>query len=252
MKSKNYYLIFIVTGILCLSAPGQIEFERSEDELLLIDKPCPTLAGIDELHVVVLCAENEPNTDGLNWAQLKNKVTGKLDEAGIKQIDAITGNIINIDELRICVNLLKLEDTQQYAFFIQTAIVRAVRLKDMQDPVFKANVWQAAPALRAVSLEGMPDAVVKVVLEQVDVFVHARLAANSYDNLLTETQKMKTDLSSQSQAAAGKYVASKNSSVFHKPDCRSAKNISRDNLVVYNNRDEAIKAGKRPCKSCNP
>jgi len=48
------------------------------------------------------------------------------------------------------------------------------------------------------------------------------------------------------------YVASKNSNVFHKPDCRWAKKISSENLVGYNSREEAIKAGKRPCRWCKP
>jgi micrococcal nuclease len=49
-----------------------------------------------------------------------------------------------------------------------------------------------------------------------------------------------------------KYVASKSSNVFHKPECRWAKKISAQNLVTYKSKEEAIKAGKRPCKTCNP
>ena len=48
------------------------------------------------------------------------------------------------------------------------------------------------------------------------------------------------------------YIASKNSDVFHKSDCRWAQNITAENLVKYGGRNEAIKAGKRLCKRCNP
>ena len=48
------------------------------------------------------------------------------------------------------------------------------------------------------------------------------------------------------------YVASRNSAVFHKADCKSAAKISEKNLVRYNTRDEAIAAGKKPCQECNP
>jgi phosphatidylserine/phosphatidylglycerophosphate/cardiolipin synthase-like enzyme len=48
------------------------------------------------------------------------------------------------------------------------------------------------------------------------------------------------------------YVASKNSAVFHKADCKSAAKISAKNLVRYNTRDEAIQAGKKPCAECQP
>jgi phosphatidylserine/phosphatidylglycerophosphate/cardiolipin synthase-like enzyme len=48
------------------------------------------------------------------------------------------------------------------------------------------------------------------------------------------------------------YVASRNSAVFHKADCKSAAKISERNLVRYATRDEAIQAGKKPCHECNP
>jgi phosphatidylserine/phosphatidylglycerophosphate/cardiolipin synthase-like enzyme len=48
------------------------------------------------------------------------------------------------------------------------------------------------------------------------------------------------------------FVASRNSQVFHRPDCKSAAKISAKNLIRYNTREEAIQAGKRPCAECNP
>jgi len=48
------------------------------------------------------------------------------------------------------------------------------------------------------------------------------------------------------------YVASKKSKVFHKPDCTWAKKIKPGNLIGFKNREEAIKSGRRPCKSCEP
>ncbi|MGO8753569.1 MAG: phospholipase D family protein [Thermoguttaceae bacterium] len=48
------------------------------------------------------------------------------------------------------------------------------------------------------------------------------------------------------------YVASKNSEVFHGAACKSAAKISAKNLVRYATRDEAIRAGKKPCQECNP
>ena len=48
------------------------------------------------------------------------------------------------------------------------------------------------------------------------------------------------------------YVSSKNSEVFHRPDCKSAAKISAKNALRYATRDEAIQAGKKPCHECNP
>jgi methylphosphotriester-DNA--protein-cysteine methyltransferase len=55
-----------------------------------------------------------------------------------------------------------------------------------------------------------------------------------------------------SAPVAGGYVASRNSAVFHRADCKSAAKISEKNLVRYNMREEAIQAGKKPCAGCRP
>jgi 2-keto-myo-inositol isomerase len=82
----------------------------------------------------------------------------------------------------------------------------------------------------------------------------ARQASNgraSETDSLTATEKQ-TKPGARSAVAGYEYVASKNSKVFHKPECRWAKRIKLENLVGYSSRDEAIKAGKRPCKQCKP
>jgi len=49
-----------------------------------------------------------------------------------------------------------------------------------------------------------------------------------------------------------KYVASKNSNIFHKPDCKWVKKISPKNLIGFKSREEAIRSGRRACKNCRP
>jgi hypothetical protein len=50
---------------------------------------------------------------------------------------------------------------------------------------------------------------------------------------------------------ARKYVASENLAIFHKAGCKGGK-ISEENVVHYPTREEAIQAGKRPCRKCKP
>ena len=52
--------------------------------------------------------------------------------------------------------------------------------------------------------------------------------------------------------AAPQYVASVHKEPFHRVSCRWARKISPKNAVYYNTREEAIQAGHRPCKVCNP
>jgi len=49
-----------------------------------------------------------------------------------------------------------------------------------------------------------------------------------------------------------KFVVSKKSNVFHRLNCKWAKKIKPGNRIYYKTRQEAIKAGKRPCKVCKP
>jgi hypothetical protein len=52
--------------------------------------------------------------------------------------------------------------------------------------------------------------------------------------------------------SAGGYVASKNSQVFHKPECTNAGRIKSENMLHFGTRDEAMGSGRRPAKDCNP
>lgn len=60
------------------------------------------------------------------------------------------------------------------------------------------------------------------------------------------------DLASATDEASAGFLASKNSLVFHRPDCKSVASISARSVVRYGSRDEASQAGKRPCAECNP
>ncbi|RJQ54073.1 MAG: hypothetical protein C4521_04260 [Actinobacteria bacterium] len=48
------------------------------------------------------------------------------------------------------------------------------------------------------------------------------------------------------------YVASKKRDPFHSSDCRWAKETSASNLQRFRTREQAIAAGHRPCKVCDP
>jgi micrococcal nuclease len=48
------------------------------------------------------------------------------------------------------------------------------------------------------------------------------------------------------------YVASKNSEVYHKIDCKWAKRITEKNLICFKSLEEVIEAGLRPCSTCRP
>jgi phosphatidylserine/phosphatidylglycerophosphate/cardiolipin synthase-like enzyme len=71
----------------------------------------------------------------------------------------------------------------------------------------------------------------------------------------SETHRAATEPPSKTDAAvpiAGGFVASVNSQVFHRADCKSTAKISAKNIIHYNSRDEAEQAGKKACSECRP
>ena len=48
------------------------------------------------------------------------------------------------------------------------------------------------------------------------------------------------------------YIASKTSKVFHRAGCPHAKRIGEAKAVNFSTRDQAVKSGRKPCKTCNP
>ena len=257
MKIKMYYFIFVVaTGLFCSSVPGRTELTGPDEKPLLISQSHPAFAEINTLHVAVLQYGSKQDEDVQFYKQLEENVKERLRLAGIKLETPTADNILSIPELRIYISTLGTEYTQQHVFHIRTTLARAVCLKDKQNPVFKSDIWQAIPVMQAVPVENTPDKVTDIVLEQIDGFIKIYKATNPPGKKLSDESINENNASiapeKQIDAVEHKYVASNSSNIFHKPECRWAKNISQTNLVTYNSKDEAVKAGKRPCKTCNP
>lgn len=52
--------------------------------------------------------------------------------------------------------------------------------------------------------------------------------------------------------AAGEFVASSNSDVFHDPDCSYVDSIASHNLIYFDSLDDALRSGRHGCSRCNP
>lgn len=52
--------------------------------------------------------------------------------------------------------------------------------------------------------------------------------------------------------AQGNYVASRNSDVFHDPDCSYVDSIKESNKIWFDTIEEALASGRRGCSRCNP
>lgn len=75
------------------------------------------------------------------------------------------------------------------------------------------------------------------------------LAAVLLSSFLVACDKQMPEKAGQAKAT---YVASAIREPFHRPECKWAQKISPENLQTFTTREEAIRAGHRPCKVCKP
>jgi hypothetical protein len=258
MKTTLASVLIELTVLFLTPAFAQLE---KPTEPRLIAKPNPAMADINNLAVVIIPPPSEPNTDGLVWSQLMETISGKLNKAGIKIVAGVAGNILEIPELRLNIDLLKLNDSQQYIFRVQTSFARKVLLEDVSGSYIKADVFKTDPVIEVVQIHDMPEVIVNVASQQVDAFITAWSVAKQLNKQNDVNQpgprlgKAVADKGTKpvkQRDTETKFVASKNGKVFHKSDCPSAGRILPKNLVTYATRDDAEKAGKRPCERCNP
>lgn len=273
---KDYLVSTFLTSLICIPVFGEVEPPLPEDPAtLLIGQANPVLVDIEPLTVVIVPPESYQRALASLWSELRTKVERRLRKAGIEIFvpePGITYKLPISTDLKIHTEMLKLNepqqdvtasgDSDQHVLRIQTSLSRAVRLSPRGKFSFKADVWKVKPVMQIASGKSISDVVTDVALKQVDTFITCHLTANSQragsaDTKTSETVSPTTPQKSPKQLgrqtpATYKYVASKNSKVFHNADCRWAKQIASKNLINYSTRQEAIDAGKRPCKRCKP
>ncbi len=248
MKTQKYFLMFtIVTLMLCVPASGDAELPSIGDKPVLLGRVHRVLAGVDKLYVHVICCKTACKVDSL-VKELKTKATAKLNAAETKlKLCDEAADMPGSAELRIYIDVLELADSQQYVFHIQTSLAKKVYLDDGPQIYIKSDVWKTQPSMQLTTSDEMAKTIAGDLDEQVDAFISAYLAANSQD---TGGGDLKT--AEKARVTNNKFIASKNSKVFHKSDCYAAKGILPKNTIAYKTRAEAASAGKRPCKRCQP
>lgn len=228
------------------------------DGLLLIAGH-EALAGIERLCVVVAATETPEAKHLVDAAALRAKIVSRLHEAGITHVECKTGLT---PRLVVQIEATHVPDCGRHVYRVQTSVNRVVTFSNHRDLHVLAAVWQLRPAIQVVADERVAEAIGAAVIVQIDAFLGAYDAAR---RLQPGTESPPAAAASartggqdgpedavRSSSIQFQFVASRNSSVFHRPDCRWAQNIAEKNLVGFETRDEALRAGKRACKSCKP
>lgn len=276
MKTNKCCLISIlavVTAVLTIPGHAEIHMLRNEEQRTLLARPYPNLAGIEALSIVIVLHDADPNREAVLFQGLEAAMERELAQAGIETAQQVQDSNMPVSldtpELRVYADIFRFDRSQRCVFRVQSTLARRVHL--FKDPKFaphnastvalKADVWRTKPFMDVTPTEQMQAQIEKQVINQVEAFLCAYQTARSQEQAhdagsattaASTSPKQGSQQSADRLATQYQYVASKNSDVFHKADCRWVEKISPANLVGYNSRDEAIQAGKRPCKWCKP
>lgn len=226
----------------------------------LVIQQGPSFANIDAISLTIDYPKNAPVLKEYYWDGLKTQFEQKLKKANLNVSPARKSNLSKTDvELIVYVELLKVPDVNLFAVRVETVMARQMLLATGNDQVFIVPLRLGQHGIRFVSENDLPGIIEKAVSHHIDQFLRNYQATKSLQAKKVAQAKTtntkpnpSTTTLDQTQQAKYTYVASKSSNIFHKPDCRWAGNISQENLVIYTSKDEAIKSGKRPCKTCNP
>ena len=266
MKRAMCFLVLavFVVNLTALAAPPAFE----EPLKWLWGHPHPALSGIDVLQVVVVPSGDRSISDSAFWDELAGKVEQRFKLAAIKipdpnQTDP-SKKRFDTPEFAVHVDVRHFE-SEQMLLAVRTGLARPVYVamreagsKELKPgPMAMAAVWTEASVIIPATSERVCEVISRQTLEQAEAFIAAWVASNwskpkGLSGEATTIEKIVTEQPAEARPAEYKYVASKNSKIFHSPDCRSVKRISPENLIGYKTRDEAVIAGKRACKLCKP
>jgi len=236
------------------------------------------LADVDEIYVRIVA-------DNVTEKKLEDEISSKLSQNGLKVVPAdvnamdkqqkkklaevlkrsgsTTENLrvylSGVPELIVRISVLQGVESGPCVYHVQTSFAREVYLRSPRSSM-KAEVWRIDVPVNIAQQNECDSAVTTSAMGQVNAFVADWKRANTV-KATADIGEQKTDVNEPATRRQGEqsgqqveyeYVASKNSKVFHKKDCRAAARISSENLIGFRTRDEAIQSGRRPCKICNP
>jgi hypothetical protein len=259
MTARRYFLVMaLLVGPWSDRAIAQTKAIPAEPEALLIAGH-EVLAGIEQLCTVMAAHETQLAGQLVDVPRLRAQVIERLEKAGITHIECKTGLT---PRLAVSIEAIAVADCGQCVYRVQTSLNRVVTFSNHRDLSVQAEVWRLRPTLKVVAQDQASEALTASVLTQVEAFIGAyqaalRLRPRSGDaeggtSAAGTVSQQGLEGTADGSITSYSFVASRSSAVFHRPDCRWVQRISERNLVGYATRDEAIEAGKRPCKSCKP
>ncbi|MBN1805099.1 MAG: hypothetical protein JW837_07600 [Sedimentisphaerales bacterium] len=217
-----------------------------------------SLRGVKEMNIDVVCSQEVKEAD-LKQQVVRENIIKQLEHVGIKVLpEQLWAAAPGRCRLKVLIKVYKPADIETFIYNLKVYFVQTVTLQRIPEIKVDAVTWELS-WLAHGSKNRLNEVIPENLKIMTDNFIRDYQLANPKGADLPVTSDSNAVLkeapkeqSRSDMVAAYKYVSSKNSKVFHTPRCRSVKRINPENLVTYGSREEAIRAGKRPCKVCKP
>jgi hypothetical protein len=219
-----------------------------------------SLRGVESMTVHASCCESTKET-GISEEDIRANIQRQLENAGIKvRPPRMWGTVPGRCRLRVAVKVYRPAHEETFVYNLKIDFLQTVTLE--RNPQMRIDVvtWELmwfAHGSKSTLAQAIGQNLKVLTASFIKDYHQAnpdnndtRESRNS-DNAPTDT-KRRTKPKPGSSTGRYEFIGSKSSDVFHKSDCRWASSISAEKLVSYKTRQEAVKAGKRPCKRCNP
>ncbi len=253
MRINKDIILTAALATLVLVGAGGSSFAALSPELA-------SLKGVESMTVHASCCQSATEM-GLDEEDIRRNIQRQLEDAGIKVRPLhMWRSVPGRCRLRVAVKLYRPAHQETFVYNLKVDFLQMVTLERSPQTRIDVVTWELmwfahSPKSRLAQAIGQN---LKVLTAS---FIKNYRQANPVDKDTPEshnTGNAPTDKRRRARpnpsSSAGKYqfTGSKGSDVFHKSNCHSASSISTENIVSYKTRQEAVKAGKRPCKWCNP
>lgn len=91
----------------------------------------------------------------------------------------------------------------------------------------------------------------KIIFEKGDYHYHVKPSANGFKNgIYIPVQDVNKTITSNIYHSEENRVASKKSDKYHLPSCPYIRHIKEENIVIFEDPEDAVSNGYKPCKRC--
>jgi len=244
MNIKRSLFVFFALSFVFQS--GELFAQSGRDNFLLKDvNSCRVLVTPEDASLAEYA--------GL-WARMERDITERLNRAGLnaesaRQNPGRAG--FGVSEYNVEISRFDAANPERIVLLAKTTVTVDVVVNRRTGRSMRIAGWIKGGSTQARELAGMGTAIASLVFKQTSEFIGALKTVNNPS--VTQGAGESTSRANKNENEEEyKYVASRLSRVFHKPDCMWAERIKEENLVKYKTRQQAIDDGKRPCKRCEP